>query len=316
MGKRSRWSACVALYTAVDDWLALASRNCVGGSSFLPPGFRPNLIALKLSNRTHLRTGLPPSPQVRYFLLLSARVAAMRLAGAHSPLATGGLGAQRGSSRWRGLPQHPERNSQYCDDLFPQLSTDQIWQDRQLHAHSQLRVRVSAVSATVGCGSPVNFRATSVNGKIVFESKGACLTCHQFNGNGIAVGPDLTSSTLTHGRSDHCPPRSRIQNRFPRRPVRAGPGVAGAAVYVGAVEAVMSAARATVTATTADGKVYKGTRKSQDSFTIQIVDTTGAFRSFDRAELKDLKIDAISLMPADYATRLTANEIPATLPPI
>src|SRR6185312_14502251 len=69
------------------------------------------------------------------------------------------------------------------------------------------------------------------------------------------------------------------------------------------------AARATVTATTADGKVYKGTRKSQDSFTIQIVDTNGVFHSFDRADLKDLKIENTSLMPSDYATRLSAAEI-------
>ena len=40
-----------------------------------------------------------------------------------------------------------------------------------------------------------------------------------------------------------------------------------------------------------------------------MVDTTGAFHSFDRAELKDLKIDNTSIMPSDYATRLTANEI-------
>jgi alcohol dehydrogenase (cytochrome c) len=33
------------------------------------------------------------------------------------------------------------------------------------------------------------------------------------------------------------------------------------------------------------------------------------FHSFDRAELKDLKIDNTSLMPADYATRLTATDI-------
>ena len=34
-------------------------------------------------------------------------------------------------------------------------------------------------------------------GKAAFEGKGACATCHQFNGKGVNVGPDLTGTALT-----------------------------------------------------------------------------------------------------------------------
>jgi alcohol dehydrogenase (cytochrome c) len=188
---------------------------------------------------------------------------------------------------------------------YARLSTDQIWQVvtylRSLAATGAVATSAappaSAAAAVPAPGDPVN-------GELVFAGKGACLSCHQFNGKGLAIGPDLTSSALTAAQL-----QALIAN-----PNAAAPATAGAPAAQGGrggrgFGRGGNTGRATVTATTADGRVYKGTRKSQDSFTIQIVDTTGAFRSFDRAELKDLKIDATSLMPSDYGTRLTANEI-------
>jgi PQQ-dependent dehydrogenase (methanol/ethanol family) len=176
---------------------------------------------------------------------------------------------------------------------YTQLSTDQTWQ-------------IIAYMRTLNTGpAPVSTTTATVtgdtaNGKLVFEGKGACLTCHQFNGKGIAVGPDLTSSTLT---------ADQIQAAINNPNATAAPAAGGGGGRGRGGRGGGNVGRATVTATTADGKVYKGTRKSQDTFTIQFVDTTGAYRSFDRADLKDLKIDNTSLMPADYATRLTAAEI-------
>lgn len=175
---------------------------------------------------------------------------------------------------------------------YAQLSTDQIW---QIVAYMRT---LSSGSAPAGPAAIAAVTGNAANGKLVFEGKGACLSCHQFNGKGIAVGPDLTASTLTADQL-----QAAITN--PNAPAAgAGGGRGGRGSGRGG-----NIGRATVTATTADGKVYKGVRKSQDTFTIQFVDTTGTFRSFDRAELKDLKIDANSLMPSDYATRLTPDEI-------
>ncbi|HEU5022967.1 MAG TPA: c-type cytochrome, partial [Bryobacteraceae bacterium] len=171
---------------------------------------------------------------------------------------------------------------------FTQLSTDQIWQIVSYLRTLNPGAAPATVSSTSGGGN-------ATVGKSVFEGKGGCLACHQFNGKGAPVGPDLTFTALSAAQiqefieNPNAPAAGRGRGR--------GRGRGGAAAH------------ATVTATTADGKVYKGTRKSEDSFTIQMVDTSGVFHSFDRAALKDLKIDATSLMPADYRTRLSAAEI-------
>jgi alcohol dehydrogenase (cytochrome c) len=176
---------------------------------------------------------------------------------------------------------------------YAQLTTDQIWQ-----IVSYMRT-LSPAPATTSATPAAAATGDAANGKVLFEGKAGCLSCHQFNGQGIAVGPDLTSSTLTADQM-----QAAITNpNGAAAPAGGGRGGRGGGGRGGA------AARATVTATTADGKVYTGTRKSQDTFTIQMVDTNGLFHSFDRAELKDLKVEMTSLMPADYATRLTPTGI-------
>jgi alcohol dehydrogenase (cytochrome c) len=172
---------------------------------------------------------------------------------------------------------------------FTSLSTDQIWQ-----IVSYMRMLATAPGAAPSATSATGDVA---NGKTVFEGKGGCPSCHQFNGKGIPVGPDLTFTTLS---ADQIAATINNPNATAGGGGGRGRGGRGGGGNVG---------RATLTATTADGKVYRGTRKSQDTFTIQMVDTTGMYRSFDRAELKDLKIDNTSLMPSDYAARLTAKEI-------
>ncbi|HVY94246.1 MAG TPA: PQQ-dependent dehydrogenase, methanol/ethanol family [Bryobacteraceae bacterium] len=179
---------------------------------------------------------------------------------------------------------------------YTQLSTDQIWQ-----IVSYMRTLNAGGGAPATVSSEAGGGDTAA-GKAVFEGKGGCLSCHQFNGKGTPVGPDLTFTALNADQI-----AAFITN--PNAPPAAAGGGGGRGRGRGFGRGGGAAARATVIATTADGKVYKGTRKSQDSFTIQMVDTNGVFRSFDRAALKDLKIDMTSLMPADFSTRLSAAEI-------
>jgi alcohol dehydrogenase (cytochrome c) len=180
---------------------------------------------------------------------------------------------------------------------YSQFTTDQTW---QIIAYMRtLTAPAPAGPSAPGPATPATVSsADPTAGKLAFESKGACLTCHQFNNKGIPVGPDLTSTTLTADQI-------QVFIANPNAPAASGGGRGGR----GGGGRGGNIARATVTATTTDGKVYKGTRKSQDSLTIQFTDTTGTYRSFDKADLKDLKVDNTSLMPADYATRLTSDEI-------
>lgn len=181
---------------------------------------------------------------------------------------------------------------------YTQLSTDQTWQIIAYMRTAYMRT-LTAAAAPGSAAVAASPSGDPANGKLVFEGKGACLTCHQFNGKGVFVGPELTASALTAEQI-----QAAIANpNVPAAPAGGGRGGRGGRGRGGNI------GPATVTATTADGKVYRGTRKSQDTFTIQFIDTTGQYRSFDRAELKDLKIDNTSPMPSDYATRLTAAEI-------
>jgi alcohol dehydrogenase (cytochrome c) len=59
---------------------------------------------------------------------------------------------------------------------------------------------------------------------------------------------------------------------------------------------------------TKDGKEYRGTRRNTDSLSISLVDTSGTYRTFVKSAV-EVRIDNVSLMPADYAKRLTKDEI-------
>lgn len=181
---------------------------------------------------------------------------------------------------------------------YTQLTTDQTW---QIVAYMRTLAAPGA-SASASATVTVAPSGDTAAGKAAFEGKGACLTCHQFNGKGIAVGPELTSTALTAEQI-----AAAINN--PNVPAVAAAAGGRGGRGGGGRGRGGNAGVATVTATTADGKTYTGTRKYQDTFSIQMVDTTGVYRSFDRSELKDLRIETTSLMPVDYATRLSGDEI-------
>ncbi len=110
---------------------------------------------------------------------------------------------------------------------------------RTLNTGFGARVRSGRTGFRPAAGDTVNGEA------LVFEGKGACLSCHQFNGKGIAVGPDLTSSALTADQlqADDYEPEA-LPQRSPRRLVVVDVAVEDAAADVAAV----TQAKATVTA--------------------------------------------------------------------
>ena len=66
---------------------------------------------------------------------------------------------------------------------FAQLSADQIWQ-----VVSYLR----SLSATNPAGAAV--AGNVERGRQVFEAEAKCVACHQVNGQGTPVGPDLSTA--------------------------------------------------------------------------------------------------------------------------
>ena len=123
----------------------------------------------------------------------------------------------------------------------------------------------------------------TVQGKAVFEGKGACLTCHRVETRGRDVGPDLTD--IGRARTAASIQRTLIDptgSMFPiNRPVRA---------------------------VTRDGRVVNGRRLNEDTYTVQIMTAEGQLVSVVKAELREWTVSPTSPMPS-FKDTLTPGEL-------
>jgi len=54
---------------------------------------------------------------------------------------------------------------------------------------------------------------------------------------------------------------------------------------------------------------YRGIRRNEDAFSLQMVDLGGKLRVFEKSQLGRMTIETESLMPDNYGSRLTAADI-------
>lgn len=64
-----------------------------------------------------------------------------------------------------------------------------------------------------------------------------------------------------------------------------------------------------VTATAANGDRYKGIIRNEDNFSLQLQSEDGAFHFLSKADLKTIERGQESIMPSDYASRLSAVQL-------
>lgn len=126
-------------------------------------------------------------------------------------------------------------------------------------------------------------RGDATRGRSVFNGKGQCLTCHSVAGTGSTVGPVLTEIGTTRRLADL--ERSLLD---PSAEIRTD--------------------NRSVRAVRNDGTVVTGRLMNQDTFTVQILDSTERLRLFQKSELKEVTVLAESTMPS-YRDRLTAAEL-------
>jgi PQQ-dependent dehydrogenase (methanol/ethanol family) len=124
-------------------------------------------------------------------------------------------------------------------------------------------------------------------GEGVFFGKGNCATCHEINGRGGIVGPDLSAA----GTRTPEALRAKILN-----PNSAPGGRGGGAPLV-------------VVARRPDGREIQGVRRYEDTFSLQLVDASGQLHLLDKTKLAEVRRETRSLMPQDYATRLTDSDL-------
>ena len=126
-------------------------------------------------------------------------------------------------------------------------------------------------------------KGNSAAGAALFRGKGNCLRCHQVNGEGGRLGPDL-SQVGARRSPDHLRTSVLDPNRY------------------------ISPLDRTVHAVTRDGKQISGVRLNEDTYSVQLLDPTGKLISLMKSELKEFRFDTTSSMPP-YAGVFSEREL-------
>jgi alcohol dehydrogenase (cytochrome c) len=172
---------------------------------------------------------------------------------------------------------------------FGQLTADQIW---QVVSYIRSLAEPGSLAETVN--------GNTDRGQRVFEVEARCIDCHQVNGVGTPIGPDLSAAGTLPAEQI----RARILN--PNQPAAASGRGAGRGGRGGRGSGVRAAA---ITVRTLDGKEYRGIRRNEDVFSLQMIDLTGKLRLLDKSGLAEIRVETRSLMPDDYGSRLAANDL-------
>jgi putative heme-binding domain-containing protein len=121
-------------------------------------------------------------------------------------------------------------------------------------------------------------------GKALFFGKAACAKCHMINGLGGFLGADL-STYGSNASIDEI--RSAITDPNKDLDPRAG----------------------TVFVTTRQGRQFTGIARNEDNFSLQMQALDGTFHLFAKADLQHLEYQPKSLMPSDYGSILSRDEL-------
>lgn len=114
--------------------------------------------------------------------------------------------------------------------------------------------------------------------------KAQCSTCHLMHGKGGFIAADLT----TYGRN-RTPDTIRLAITSPDAPL------------------VTSSRVASIT--TSSGKKLTGVLRNEDNFTVALQTEDGRYHLFSRDDLTSVQYTGHSLMPRDYSSRLSPEDL-------
>jgi putative heme-binding domain-containing protein len=149
---------------------------------------------------------------------------------------------------------------------------------------AQVRAVVGYLRVLQGKGKARALPGDADQGKKLFFGKGDCSTCHTISGEGGFLGPDL--STYGSAMSAETILKAILN---PARIIPAG--------YKPA------------TITIRDGTRVEGVIRNEDNFSVQLQTRDGAFLFLEKSEMKSIEYGSQSLMPSDYADRLSRSEL-------
>jgi len=120
------------------------------------------------------------------------------------------------------------------------------------------------------------------NGKLVFEGRGTCTSCHRIKGNGSHFGPDLSE---VGGRS---PEQLQTSILDP--------------------DAEIAPANRIIRVVSKNGAITIGRLLNEDTFSLQMIDKTERLLSFQKADLREYAFETKSPMPS-FRDKLSAQEL-------
>lgn len=156
---------------------------------------------------------------------------------------------------------------------FSTLPADNIW---------QIIAYLRSLNGSTGAQNEV-VPGDVAAGEKTFWGKAGCGACHEVNGRGGIVGPDLSAA----GTSTAAYLRNAILNP----------------------NSVRSPRSISVVVKTRDGKEIRGIRRAEDSYTLILTDLDGNLQRFDKKDLLDEQVLTHSLMPVNYNQTLSQGEI-------
>jgi PQQ-dependent dehydrogenase (methanol/ethanol family) len=184
-------------------------------------------------------------------------------------------------------------------DPNPKLPDERVW---QLVAYIK---SLSAPARPAAAALPAATTGNAQNGETLFFGKADCSTCHEVRGRGGVVGPDLSTIGTTAAnllRDKIVDPNTSAAAGGGGRGGRGGTGGGGRGGRGNAPQWV------TVIVKQKDGSEIRGIRRSEDTFSLQMIDATGELHFIDKLKVASLRTDPTSLMPA-YGSKLAPGEI-------
>jgi cytochrome c oxidase cbb3-type subunit III len=135
---------------------------------------------------------------------------------------------------------------------------------------------------TLGVPPSAPPKGNAENGERIFRAR--CAGCHKVNGRGGVLGPDLSRIGVAR-----TPAALTRQIRGAVEDFRAG--------------------YEPVTVTTTEGGTIRGTRKGEDLFSVQVMDTTERLQGYVKSDVRAVTSEKQSIMPAYSVAQLNEQDL-------
>lgn len=151
-------------------------------------------------------------------------------------------------------------------------------------SEDQISAVVSYVRVLQGTRKIEIVNGDPAKGRALFFGSGGCSECHMMNGQGGFLGSDLSGYGRSHSAGD-----IRESIIHPNKDLNPRHG--------------------TIVIVTRTGRKYTGVLRNEDNFSIQMQTRDGSFHFFDKSELARVEHQPRSLMPPQYGSQFSKNEL-------